>query len=276
MSRRAVLNAVVAAVVVAAVVAGGSASFSASASPPGGVTVVAGDSLWGLAAAHGITVAQLAAANQMSPTDLLLIGRHLSIPQAEGPGASTPSPTQSPTPGSAAAATTAASQIAAAAYETQEAEFCTVTTFYQGPSGQIPSLLADSPGRLALRPVMETWAETYGVAPALVEAVAWQESGWQQGVVSPDGAVGIGQVMPATGSFVDSYLVGVNLNVKVASDNIRMEAAYLAYLIRQVGNSPCRVAAAYYEGPAAVSSVGVFGESDQYVRDVVALESEFN
>jgi hypothetical protein len=55
-----------------------------------------------------------------------------------------------------------------------------------------------------------------------------------------------------------------------------MEAAFLAYLIREVGNNPCRVAAAYYQGPAALATYGVFPESEQYVRDVLALESEFS
>jgi soluble lytic murein transglycosylase-like protein len=113
------------------------------------------------------------------------------------------------------------------------------------------------------------------VAPALEEAVAWQESGWQEGVVSGDGAVGIGQILPATTSFVDNYLIGVNLNPNVASDNIRIESLYLAYLIRQVGDNPCEVAAAYYQGPQAVASYGVFPQSEQYIRDVLALEPEF-
>ena len=209
-----------------------------------------GDTLWGIAADHGITVDQLAAANNMSPNDLLLSGRQLVIPGAGAPSAG--------------------------ASGSRGANFCATATFTSGPYGQIPNALADNPERLALRPVFVHWAETYGVAPALVEAVAWEESGWQQGVVSGDGAVGIGQVLPVTASFVNNDLLGANLNINTASDNIRLEAVFLAYLIRQVGNNACLVAAAYYQGPAAVLSYGVYSESEQYVRDVLALEPEFS
>ncbi len=42
--------------------------------------VQAGDTLWGLSQRYGVSVSQLAAANDMNVNDLLLIGRHLTIP----------------------------------------------------------------------------------------------------------------------------------------------------------------------------------------------------
>lgn len=261
MFQRAAVRTAAAATAVAAVVAVGTVSYSTnSGSLPGAITVQAGDSLWNIAIAHGVTVPQLAAANGMSPNDILPIGKQLRIP----------------TPGAPAAPAKPATAKAAAAANTlpSAASFCSAS-FYQGPWGQVPSLLAQSPDRLALRPVMVQWANTYGVAPGLVEAIAWQESGWQQNVVSAAGAVGIGQLLPATANFVQNDLVGTRLNIKSANDNIRMEAAFLAYLIRVVGNNPCTVAAAYYEGPAALASVGVYPDTEQYVRDILALEPEF-
>lgn len=259
MLQRAAVRAAAATAVAAAAVAAGTASYSSSGSLPGTVTVQPGDSLWNIAIANGVTVAQLASANGMSPSDVLLIGKQLKIP----------------TPGSPSTPPQPASTAPAASTTTTASNFCATTTFEQGPWGQIPSLLAQSPDRLALRPVMTQWADTYGVAPGLVEAIAWQESGWQQNVVSPDGAVGIGQLLPATAAFVQNDLIGTPLNIKSANDNIRMESAFLAYLIREVGNNPCKVAAAYYQGPAALAAYGVYPESEQYVRDVLALEPEF-
>jgi LysM repeat protein len=264
MFRRVPVRTVAVAAAITAVIAAGSASYSASYPLPGGVAVQPGDTLWAIAIANGVTVDQLAAANGMSPSDVLLVGRHLVIPTAASSSAG--ASTGGSTSGASSQGTTAASS----------ANFCATTTFWQGPWGQIPSQLAANPSELSLRPVMEHWAYTYGVAPALVEAIAWQESGWQEDVVSSAGAVGVGQLLPATASFVQNDLIGTNLDINSTNDNIRMEAAFLAYLVREVGNSPCRVAAAYYQGPAALVAYGVYPETEQYVRDVLALEPEFS
>jgi murein DD-endopeptidase MepM/ murein hydrolase activator NlpD len=254
LAHRPALGGFLAVVALAVAIFAGSADYGGSVLPRT-IIVQPGDTLWGIATANGLSVAQLAAANGMSPNDILLIGRHLVIPAT------------SPTPAAAAAAGPAGAG--------GEATFCADTSFYKGPWGQLPSQLTADPSRLALRPTMVSWAQTYGLDPALVEAVAWQESGWQQGVVSGSGAVGIGQLLPSTASFVDNDLVGARLNLNVASDNVQMEAAFLAYLVHQVGANACMVAAAYYQGPAALRSYGVFPETEQYVRDVLALEPEF-
>src|SRR5580658_5513812 len=61
-------------------VAAGAAGYATSAAHV--YVVQPGDSLWAISQANGLTVAQLAAANDMSANDLLLIGRHLNIPAA--------------------------------------------------------------------------------------------------------------------------------------------------------------------------------------------------
>lgn len=59
--------------------------------PVGVVTVRSGDTLWAIAIAHGITVAQLMRANGLT-SDLIFAGQRLRLPGAE-PGPDTPSPT---------------------------------------------------------------------------------------------------------------------------------------------------------------------------------------
>ncbi|MGH9077966.1 MAG: lytic transglycosylase domain-containing protein [Acidimicrobiales bacterium] len=241
----------------AAVAVAGQASYS-SASLPNQIVVSRGDTLWGIATANGLSVARLAAANNMSPDDLLLIGRRLVIPTS-GPA---------PSSGSGAAATAPPGPL-------PQASFCADATFSRGPYGQVPALLQSDPGRLALRPLLAHWAGVYGLAPALVEAVGWQESGWQEAVKSPAGAIGIGQLLPGTADFVNADLLGTSLSPYSASDNVELMSAFLAYLVRQVGNNACMVAAAYYQGPAALARYGVFPETQRYVRDVLALETRF-
>ena len=234
------------------VVVAGQASFGFSG---GGRTYVVrpGDSLWAISQADHLTVAQLASANGMRPSDILLIGRTLVIPS------SAPAP--------------AASPVALA--EGNSETFCATFTPTAGPRGVLPYQLSVSPERLVLRPYFVEWADTYGVSPALVEAIAWQESGWQAGVVSSAQAVGIGQLLPSTAQFIASRLVGLPLNITSASDNIRMSAAFLAYLSHQESGNLCATIASYYEGPVNLSKFGVFPETVSYVASVEALLPRF-
>ncbi len=235
-----------------------------SSSSGGGYVVQPGDSLWSIAQTDGVTVAQLAAANNMNPNDVLLIGRHLVIPGSQG-GSSSGSSASSASAASASTGSGAANPWT----------FCSTFTSAGGPWGVLPSLLQQSPDRLALQPVFAQWARYYGLSLPLLEAIAWQESGWQQGVVSSAGAVGTGQILPSTATFISGTLVGMPLNINSASDNIRMSAALLAYLSDIEGNNQCETIAAYYEGSQNLSQYGVFPESQTYVTSVEALIPRF-
>lgn len=232
-----------------------SAGAAAYATNSAGIYVVRpGDSLWAISHAHGLTVDKLAAANHMSPNDLLLIGRHLYVPGSAGP-----------------AVGTRRSSGPAASHAQNPRTFCSTFSESGGAWGVLPQLLADSPSRLALQPLFVKWADHYNLSLPLLEAVAWQESGWQQNVVSSTGAIGVGQIMPETGKFIATVLIGRHMNVHSASDNIRLSAAFLSYLADVEGNNRCATIAAYYEGPLNMSKYGVFPESQQYVASVEAI-----
>jgi soluble lytic murein transglycosylase-like protein len=236
----------------------GAAGFSTSVTHT--YVVQPGDSLWAISRAHGLSVSQLAAANHMGENDLLLIGRHLTIPSNDH-------------------ASTAAAQSAAAGAGTATSAgasvnpwtFCSTFSSQGGPRGVLPDVLRQSPDRLALQPLFMRWANQYNVALPLLEAIAFEESGWQQNVVSSAGAVGTGQLMPETASFISSTLIGMRLNINSVSDNIRMSAAFLAYLAGLEGNNRCATIAAYYEGPLNMSKFGAFPETQLYVANVEAL-----
>jgi len=74
--------------------------------------------------------------------------------------------------------------------------------------------------------------------------------------------------------FVNQSL-GTNLNVGVASDNIRMMAAFLGYLLRATGGDTCRAVASYYQGLATLQRYGVLPVSQVYVRGVLSLRPRF-
>jgi soluble lytic murein transglycosylase-like protein len=63
--------------------------------------------------------------------------------------------------------------------------------------------------------------------------------------------------------------------IKAVSDNIRMSAAFLAYLAGIEGNNRCATIAAYYEGPDNLSQIGIFPDSQAYVASVEALIPRF-
>jgi N-acetylmuramoyl-L-alanine amidase len=205
-------------------------------------------------------VSPLSSTNSMNENDLLLIGRELQIPSNDPQAAASPSSPTATGTGSAAA---------------NPWTFCSTFSEQGGPWGVLPDLLQQSPDRLSLQPLFIKWASHYNLNLSLLEAIAWQESGWQQGVVSSAGAVGTGQLMPDTASFISSTLVGMPLNINSVSDNIRMSAAFLAYLADIEGNNQCATIAAYYEGPLNLSEYGVFPESQTYVASVEALIPRF-
>jgi soluble lytic murein transglycosylase-like protein len=111
-----------------------------------------------------------------------------------------------------------------------------------------------------------------GVDARLVVALVAVESRWHAFAVSPAGAIGLGQLMPATAQHL-----GVDPNDPV--DNLRGTVAHLAYLIRTYapyGPSGRYVLAlsAYNAGEGAVARYGgmpPYAETRAYVRDVVAL-----
>ena len=105
----------------------------------------------------------------------------------------------------------------------------------------------------------------HGVDPALLAAVASKESGFDSRAVSPVGAQGLMQFMPAT-----ARELGVDpLDPASAVDGA---ARYLSDLGRRFG-SPSLALAAYNAGPGAVSRHGgipPYPETQNYVRAVLA------
>jgi murein DD-endopeptidase MepM/ murein hydrolase activator NlpD len=269
MPKRRLVSLTIAVLALGGLAYGGQASFASSS--PATYTVRSGDSLWSIAQAHGVTMQQLAAANGMQLSDLLLIGRTLVLPVA--------TPATSPTTTSAATTPTTASPATAPVTtptptlppSVSDAVGCAAPQ-WTGPRGVLPWM---SSTEAALRPVFVTWATTYGVSPALLEAIAWQESGWQATVVSPDHAVGIGQLIPATAAFVSQDLIGKKLDVTSPDDNIQMMARFVSYLEAREGGNLCHTIAAYYEGPANLAEHGIFTISVPYIDDVEALLPRF-
>jgi soluble lytic murein transglycosylase-like protein len=105
------------------------------------------------------------------------------------------------------------------------------------------------------------------VSPAFVLAVIAIESGGRTDAVSPKGATGLMQLMPAT-----AERFGVADSADPAQ-NIRGGVAYLDLLMREFGGDPLLVLAAYNAGEGAVrahAGVPPYAETRDYVPKVLA------
>ena len=139
---------------------------------------------------------------------------------------------------------------------------------------RLPSRLRAHPERLALLPSFDRAAAATGVPAALLEAVAWQESGWQNKVVSAKGAQGVGQLKPDTVAFT-SALLHRSLNPARPNDNVLLMARYLAYLLGRTGGDQAAALAAYAQGSASIQREGLHPGTRQYVANVLALRDLF-
>lgn len=115
-------------------------------------------------------------------------------------------------------------------------------------------------------------AQEHRVPPALVKAVIAAESHFNSQAVSPKGAQGLMQLMPAT-----ARGLGVRDPLE-ARDNVRGGARYLRRLIDRYGDLS-RALAAYNAGPTAVDRYGgipPYPETRQYVDRVLTYYRRYH
>ena len=115
--------------------------------------------------------------------------------------------------------------------------------------------------------VMRASSES-GVDAKLLHAVITVESGYNQTAVSPKGATGLMQLMPATARRYGKF------NLLEANENIRAGASYLRDLLAMFDNNLELALAAYNAGENAVIRHGrrlpPYAETQRYVPLVVA------
>ncbi|MCW5759748.1 MAG: lytic transglycosylase domain-containing protein [Phenylobacterium sp.] len=137
----------------------------------------------------------------------------------------------------------------------------------QGAAAIAPPLPA-APPAAAPEEVMLAIQESsarHAVPVSLVQAVAWQESRFNNGAVSAKGALGVMQLLPKTAS-------DLGVNPSDLRGNIDGGAAYLAQQLRRFGDVRLALAA-YHAGPAAVTRYGdvpPYAETQAYVRAILA------
>ncbi len=141
--------------------------------------------------------------------------------------------------------------------------------------GEVLQLPSTATSSTDVERLLEEVARDHGWSASFVKALAWQESGWQQDVVSSAGAVGVMQVMPGTGRFVSQELVGRALDLRQPRDNVVAGVAFLQHLWELTDGDVELTLAGYYQGLASVRQHGMYPGTERYIANVLALRDRF-
>jgi LysM repeat protein len=264
--------------------------------------VAYGENLTTIARRHGTTVAALATANGLANPSLIRVGQELVLPAGAAGSAASAGPV-AVAEGSATTHRVAYGETISAIalrYRTsltalaaanglvnpsyiRVGQLLTVpgagsaTAKPAPPSGSgLPaSMAARVVARDAVRRLIVDEATRQGVPPALALAVAWQESGWQQGVVSSSGAIGVMQLLPATGDWVSGSMLAAPVNLWDAGSNIRAGVRLLRHYVDRYDGDRALVLAAYYQGQSAVDRNGIYAVTRPYIDSILVLERLF-
>jgi LysM repeat protein len=188
--------------------------------------VLPGETLTGIAARYGTTIAAIAGLNGLADPSYIQAGRVLHIPSGR------------------ASAT----------------------------ANLPPSLNAVMAKREHVRRIIVAEARRAGVSPTLALAVAWQESGWRQEVVSSAGARGVMQVLPTTADWIGDTMLGRRPDLRSTRDNVRAGVVLLRHYLDRYSGDVRRALAAYYQGQRSADRYGVLPVSELYVGSILGLQ----
>jgi soluble lytic murein transglycosylase len=105
---------------------------------------------------------------------------------------------------------------------------------------------------LAFRPLVEEYAGRRGLEPAVMLSIIRSESAFSADARSPVGALGLMQVMPATGRQTAQkvgYRLKTDRDLLAAENNLLIGSAYLKSMLDRFDGSLALAAAAYNAGP---------------------------
>lgn len=234
--------------------AGSSTSGSAASTHSGGtVTVRAGDTLSGIAAANGISLTALINANPGVKARGLQVGQQITLP-----GAAAAASRSSAYRDGEGAKSGAPNSFLHYTYSDEVAGSAAANRDYL--SG------APVPTRDEVKKMVRDTAKRHGVDPDLMLGLSFTESGWNHRSVSPANAIGVMQVIPSSGDWA-SGLVGRELNLLDPQDNVTAGTVIMRALLRSADNEDQAIGG-YYQGLYGVQTHGMYADTKNYVKTV--------
>lgn len=213
--------------------------------------VAPGETLQGIAARHGISPATLRRANAMGDDSYLMVGELLLLrPSTARPHRTAPEPPRD------------IPRVAASA----QVEGIRPSVLHAARLNKYTLLHRRHPAPAQAKLIVASIAEELGADPALMQAVALQESGFQHTTVSAGNAIGIMQVTPRSGRWA-SDVVGRGLDLLDIADNIVAGTVILGWLI-ETAESENEALAGYYQDLRSVRADGLLPETKAFVRTV--------
>jgi len=238
--------------------------------------VVPGDTLWGIAQLYEVTVDALARLNAIIDRNLIPIGLSLEIPSGETTAAdgAVYDVQAGDTLSAIALRFNMSVQALQRANRLADPNFIVIGQRLTIPAatdtiGGAPPAQPHSP---QIESIIDELSTAEGLHPGLVKAIAWVESGWQQEVVSPAGAVGIMQITPETAAWLERDVFGEQLNEETSAyDNVKMGVRYLRTLLDATGDLDLAIAS-YYQGYGATLAGTMYADTTAYVQAVHAVK----
>ena len=240
--------------------------------PAQAYTVRSGDTLWSIARRNGVTVQQLASVNGLTDPNTIFAGEQLTIP---GGAPAAPTATYTVKPGDTiwSIAHNLGLRISQILNQNNLGD---PDAIYPGQNLTVPA--SPAPAGLTkerARAILTAAARRHGLNPAFVLGVSYWESGFNQTVVSHDGAIGLMQVLPGTAAWAGPSLLGRTVDLHNPDDNADVGAALLRAYIDQF-NDPKLALAAYYQGARDTAKDGIYPSSENYVNGIWELRNKFN
>ena len=236
----------------------------------GSYTVRAGDTLIGIAQRHKTTARAIAGLNKISVNGIIRVGQKLTVPTDGTQAAKAASSSKPAAKKSTAPQPEMSTPFNSGGYSARHFPSTTVSAAKKNHA--LLSTLPVPTRDQAKAMIIET-AKRHGVDPALALAISYQESGWNHRQVSVANAIGLMQVIPASGDWA-SQLIGRELNLLDPQDNITAGVVIIRAHLRSTTDESIAIAA-YYQGMASVRSKGMYSDTRAYVRNIHALRAKF-
>ena len=121
------------------------------------------------------------------------------------------------------------------------------------------------------------WSKQRQLNPLLVTSLIRQESRFEPEIESSAGALGLMQVMPATGKYVANNIGLSSYSLTKPEDNVNIGTYYLDFTHKKYSNNSMLAVASYNAGPNAVAKwVSRYGleDADEFVEKIPYRETK--